>query len=60
MKRRQIMAVGIFYGSNGGATKGVAEMIKDELGDLAPIYQELKEIKEMKGIQMRMPTHIDF
>lgn len=26
------MAVGIFYGSNGGATKGVAEMIKDELG----------------------------
>jgi len=54
------MAVGIFYGSNGGATKGVAEMIKDELGDLAPIYQELKEIKEMKGIQMRMPTHIDF
>ena len=36
------------------------QMIKDELGDLAPIYQELKEIKEMKGIQMRMPTHIDF
>ena len=26
------MAVGIFYGSNGGATQGVAEMIKDALG----------------------------
>jgi len=26
------MAVGIFYGSSGGVTKGVAEMIKDELG----------------------------
>ena len=26
------MAVGIFYGSNGGATEKVAEMIKDELG----------------------------
>ncbi len=26
------MAVGIFYGSNGGATEGVAHMIKDKLG----------------------------
>jgi len=26
------MAVGIFYGSNGGVTENIAEMVKDELG----------------------------
>jgi len=30
------------------------QMIKEELGDLAPVYLELKELKEMKGIQMRL------
>jgi len=32
------------------------QMIKEELGDLAPVYLELKELKEMKGIQMRLPV----
>ena len=36
------------------------QMIKDELGDLAPIYLELKDLKEMKGIQMRMPVSVDY
>ncbi len=35
-----------------------AEIIKDELGDFAPVYEELKELKEIKGIQMRMPYEI--
>ena len=36
------------------------QMIQEELGDLAPIYMELKELKEMKGIQMRMPVSVDY
>jgi len=36
------------------------QLIKEELGDLAPVYQELRELKEMKGIQMRMPVSYDY
>ncbi len=36
------------------------QLIKEELGDLAPVYQELMELKEMKGIQMRMPVSWDY
>ncbi len=36
------------------------QLIKEELGDLAPVYQELMELKEMKGIQMRMPVSYDY
>ncbi len=36
------------------------QLIKEELGDLAPVYQELMELKEMKGIQMRLPVSYDY
>ncbi|HHB78189.1 MAG TPA: signal peptide peptidase SppA [Saprospiraceae bacterium] len=36
------------------------QIIKEELGDLAPLYLDLKSLKEMKGIQMRMPVRIDY
>ncbi len=36
------------------------QMIKEELGDLAPVYEELKELKEVKGVQMRMPVSYDY
>lgn len=36
------------------------QAIEEELGELAPLYQELKEIKEMQGVQMRLPVSYDF
>lgn len=38
-----------------GKKQSREEMIKQEMGELYPYYQMLKEMKDMKGVQMRLP-----
>jgi len=37
----------------------ISGMIKSEANELYPYYQELKQLKQMKGVQARMPYIID-
>jgi protease-4 len=39
--------------------KASRALIKEEMGDLYPYYEQIKEIRQMKGIQARMPFVID-
>ena len=34
-------------------------LIEEELGELYPYYEQMKEIRSMKGVQARMPYTID-
>lgn len=48
------MSIGIFYGSNGGVTEGVAEMIKDKLG----LDADLHDISDVDMDKFHEYSHI--
>jgi len=35
-------------------------LIESELNDLMPYYKEMKQLKEMEGVQARLPFMIEF